>query len=297
MIDQDLRMVISIEMRGYRYKLSAMMRVVLRKLATRVTPGLLALAAIAVAAERPPVDLLLVQACDSSNSVVPREWRLELDGIAAAFRDREVLDAIKSGPRRRIAVALLVWADAEIPTETSDWFVIDSAESAEAFARLVEQFPRRPEGGTGIGSGIAEAVRMIRRSSFDAPRSVIDVSGDGSETPPRIPAVRLPEALSMANALGATINGLAIVNEEPDIEAYYREHVVTGPDNFVIVADDYETFARAYRLKLLREITATVSNLGVDRLNMLRLALRPDRTSSDGRSSRRSAFAIVRRGS
>ena len=216
-------------------------------------------AALASGGER--VDLVLVQACDASGSVVPREWKLELDGIAAAFRDPEILAAIKAGPRGRIAVALMSWADAGQPKDASKWFVIESRETAEAFAHLVEQFPRRPEGGTGIGSAIAEAIRMIEYSGFASTREIIDVSGDGSETPPRLPAVRLPEAISMANARGLTINGLAIVNEEPDIEKYYRGHVVTGPGHFVVLAEDYTSFGRAYRAKLLREITIQVSEL------------------------------------
>jgi hypothetical protein len=206
------------------------------------------------------VDVALVQACDTSGSVESREWRLELDGIAAAFRDPTVLAAIKAGPKGRIVAAIMTWADASRPKDMSNWYVIDSAESAEAFAKLVEKFPRRPEGGTGIGSGLAEAVRMILNNGFNASRQIVDISGDGSETPPREAAVRLPEAISTADAYGVTVNGLAIVNQEPDIENYYRDHVVTGPGHFVIRADDYKYFAAAYRLKLLRELSAIISD-------------------------------------
>ena len=231
------------------------LRVIILVLSLVSSPAL----ATAIAAEGEPVDLVLVQACDASGSVEPREWKLELDGIAAAFRNPEVLAAIKRGPRSRIAVVLLSWADAGRPKDVSAWFVIDSRETAEAFARMVEHFPRRPEGGTGIGSAIAEAVRMIQQSAFAPARKIIDVSGDGSETPPRLPAVRLPQAISMADAFGMTINGLAIVNEEPDIEQYYREHVVTGPDHFVVLADSYESFSHAYLVKLLRELAEKTS--------------------------------------
>ncbi len=53
-----------------------------------------------------------------------------------------------------------------------------------------------------------------------------------------------------------TINGLAIVNEEPDLEHYYRTEVIGGPGAFVIAAKDYEDFSRAILRKLLREIEA-----------------------------------------
>jgi hypothetical protein len=55
---------------------------------------------------------------------------------------------------------------------------------------------------------------------------------------------------------GTTINGLAIVNEEPDLEDYYREHVIGGPGAFALRADDYQAFARAILAKLLQEIGA-----------------------------------------
>jgi hypothetical protein len=213
------------------------------------------------------VDLALVQACDTSASVSPREWKLELDGVAAAFRDPGVIAAIRAGPRRRIAVALMTWADASQPKDMSNWYLIDSAETAEAFARLVEQFPRKPDGGDGIGSALAEAVSALDRSGFEATRKIVDISGDGSETPPREKAIVLPQAISLADASGVTVNGLAIVSDEPNIESYYEAHVVTGPGHFVVRADDYKYFAVAFRKKLLRELSAVVSN-GDSRLRM-----------------------------
>ena len=53
---------------------------------------------------------------------------------------------------------------------------------------------------------------------------------------------------------GITINGLAILNESPTLDLYYADHVIGGPDAFIITAHDYEDFARAIRLKLLKEI-------------------------------------------
>jgi hypothetical protein len=83
---------------------------------------------------------------------------------------------------------------------------------------------------------------------------VVDVSGDGRETVPREYVVLLPQARTMANALGVTINGLAITNEDPDLLSYYREAVRTGDDSFAMQATDYVDFALAMKRKLLREI-------------------------------------------
>ena len=66
----------------------------------------------------------------------------------------------------------------------------------------------------------------------------------------------------LRNALGlqqvppnVVINGLAIVDEEADLEDYYLGEVIAGAAAFVIVADGFADFAAAMRLKLLREIT------------------------------------------
>src|ERR1700757_3980094 len=50
------------------------------------------------------VDLLLVLAPDVSRSVDRPKFLLQRDGYAAAVSDPQVLDAIKSGPRGKIAL-------------------------------------------------------------------------------------------------------------------------------------------------------------------------------------------------
>lgn len=205
-------------------------------------------------AEGRPVDLTLVLAVDASGSVDDREFALQLAGIAAGFRDPKVRDAIKSGPEGCIAVMLLVWADHQAPKDRTDWFAICLEEDAEAFARVVETFPRKQNGATGIGEGIASAVRAIDTSGYQARRKVVDVSGDGRETAAREFVVLLPQARAMAFALGVTINGLAITNEDPGLLSYFVDKVRTGDGSFALAATDYEAFAEAMRRKLLREI-------------------------------------------
>jgi len=212
------------------------------------------------AAEILAVDVELVQAVDASGSVEPDEWRLELDGIAAAIRAPDVVAAIRAGRHGRIAMCLEIWADATRQQDLSDWFMIDSAASAEAFARMVERFPRRVHGGTGIGSAVAEGIRTMQAAPYQADRQIVDVSGDGSETPVREEAaILLPSAIAMAKSFGVTVNGLAITVQEPDLASYYRDHVTTGPGSFVIVANAYADYKDAIHMKLLRELTADVS--------------------------------------
>ena len=214
----------------------------------------LALPALPSQAQGLVVDLELVLAVDASGSVNETEYRLQTGGIAAGFRDPAVIDAIRRGNHGRIAVALVVWADATVPKDQSAWFTVSNAAEAEAFARVVETFPRRVVGGTGIGAGIAHSIRLIDSNAFQGTRRVVDVSGDGMETPPREFVVLIGQARDMARARGVTVNGLAILNEVPTLDIWYRNRVRTGPGSFVMTASGYEDFAAAMRAKLLREI-------------------------------------------
>jgi hypothetical protein len=58
-----------------------------------------------------------------------------------------------------------------------------------------------------------------------------------------------------AVGLGITINGLPILNEESDLDAYYRASVIGGNGAFCVPARDYRDFREAIRDKLVREIS------------------------------------------
>lgn len=211
------------------------------------------------------VDLELVLALDSSGSVDVSEWELQLNGVAQAIRDPLVLHAIQSGPNRRIAIAVIIWADALRHKERTDWYVIDSAQSAEAFAAMIESTPRTLAGETGIGAAVTEAIGMIRHNDIDGVRQVIDVSGDGIETPAppyRVYPDMLPSARSLASAFGITVNGLAIANDIPNLDQYFRENLISGAGSFAMKTVDYGSFAVALRDKLVREILAPLAETG-----------------------------------
>jgi hypothetical protein len=200
------------------------------------------------------VDLELALAVDASGSVDDGEFTLQLRGIAAGLRDPEVRKAIHSGPLGRIAVNLVIWAEPQVPKDMSGWQVIATDEDAERFAETVETFPRRLTGATGIGEGIASALRSFDGNGIAASRQTVDVSGDGRETPPREPTVLIGQARNMATARGVIINGLAILNEDQGLLDWYRQYVQTGPGSFVLSATGYEDFAEAMRRKLIKEI-------------------------------------------
>ena len=55
-------------------------------------------------------DLLLALAMDVSRSIDQSKFLLQREGYAAAISNLQVLDAIKSGPRKRIAVCFIDWS-------------------------------------------------------------------------------------------------------------------------------------------------------------------------------------------
>lgn len=202
-----------------------------------------------------PVDLALVLAVDVSASVDFDEFGLMIGGYAAAFRDAELLARATAGQRGAIAVALLFWAGPGARDLAMPWTRIADAAAAEAVAAAIEGAPRAiPAGGTALGEALVASAALAMRCPFPPSRRVIDVSGDG----PANAGIVASAGRDAAASLGITVNALAVVHEEPDLEAYYVAEVITGPGAFVQRAETYEDFADAIHRKLLREIGAAL---------------------------------------
>ena len=214
------------------------------------------------------VDLELVLAMDASGSISEHEYMLQLNGTADAFLDSNIQAAITSGPRGKIAVAIVLWSDAAFPKANSGWHILDDEASIIAFSNLVRKFNLTADnkmgangGGTGIGAGVAEAIRLIRENNLNGERMVVDVSGDGIETDFWFTrkTIMMPDAKLLAEINNVTINGLPILTRDhPDLDQYYRENVIFGPGAFIEKATDFDDFSRAIRRKLFREIAQPI---------------------------------------
>jgi Protein of unknown function (DUF1194) len=207
------------------------------------------------------VALKLVFAVDASDSIEDWEWRLELDGIAAALRDKDVQAAIDALPTHSVAVALLAWADLDGPRPNTGFKLIDSSAAADRFAGTVETFQRLTGGGTAMGEGVAASIRLMARAPFEANRQVVDVSGDGQEPISFFTekVMFMDRARALADSSGVIINGLSIDKQWPELFDWYRQNVATGPGAFVMHVATMRDFAASFKLKLLRELSAEVS--------------------------------------
>ncbi len=205
------------------------------------------------AAQENTVGLELVLAVDASSSVSAAEFALQMGGLARAFRRPEVVEAIRISGDLGIAVALVQWSDARKQFLAVKWHWLRDAAGAAAFAARIDAAPRYLiGGGTAIGGALKYATAQFQDNGFSGLRKIIDLSGDG-----RANQGAHPEPLrDAAVAQGITINGLAILNEDPAVDSYYRRYVIGGTGAFVMTANDYRAYGDAILAKLVREIAA-----------------------------------------
>lgn len=197
-----------------------------------------------------PVDVALVLAVDVSESVDAEEYQLQHEGIARAFENKAVVDAIRGGPHGAIEAMVLEWSDRDKQVVTAPWTRINDATSAAAFAAAVRASTRSSAGLTAIGDALLASGAALERLPDQADRRIIDVSGDGMANigpPPN-------EVRDTLVAQGIAINGLAILKTEPWLDQYYDQYVVGGEHSFLLKVEDFQSFATAIQQKLLGEL-------------------------------------------
>ena len=219
---------------------------------------ILAVAALLPAAQaqtpaQSDVSVALVLAVDTSFSVSNERFELQKQGYAAAFRNPQVLNAIRSLPTQSIAVTMFQWTGPLLHVVVVDWAAIKDERSANAFADAIAAAPRQLfRGGTSISGAIDYARELLARSPFKGARRIIDISGDGSNNSGRPVTVARDDAVGA----GVGINGLPILTVEPGLDRYYYDNVIGGPGAFMIPVANYDNFADAILKKLINEIAA-----------------------------------------
>ncbi len=197
------------------------------------------------------VALALVLAVDASGSVSNDRFELQKQGYAAAFRNRQVLNSIRSLATQSIAVTMMQWTGPQLHVQTVDWALAKDEASVSALAGAIEASQRQLfSGGTSISGAIDYSRVLLAASPFLGVRRVIDISGDGANNSGRPVTLARDEAVRD----GISINGLPILSLEPDLDRYYYDNVIGGPGAFMIPARNYDTFADAVLKKLITEI-------------------------------------------
>ena len=193
----------------------------------------------------------LVLAVDVSESVSAGRYMLQREGIARAFESPQLVAAIAAVPGG-IEALVLEWSDPEKIAITVGWTRIANRGSAAAFAAAVRATKRSSSGLTAIGPALLAAAAAFDYMPEEAGHKIIDISGDGMANFGVPPA----EVRDRLVAGGITINGLAILSEEPWLDEYYRKNVIGGAASFVLVAKDFDSFAEAILRKLVQEVAS-----------------------------------------
>jgi Protein of unknown function (DUF1194) len=197
------------------------------------------------------VAIELVLALDSSASMNAEEFDLQIQGLAAAFKDPAVLQAVKDLQPLGVAIAVTQWGGPGESRIVVPFTHIKTQRQAKAFGFRTSRGSRSFYAATtSIASAIEDSVALLEANGFLGQRRVIDVSGDGVDNS----GLDLSAARDMAAASGVTVNGLAIESEQPELLEYYQNNVIIGADSFAVRATDFKDYARAIREKLLKEL-------------------------------------------
>ena len=121
----------------------------------------------AASQDKVPVAIELVLALDSSASVDRAEFQLQLDGLAAAFRDPDVLAAVDRLQPLGAAVAVIQWGGPGETRTVLPFAHLENARDAKAFGfriGLIRRWMRASS--TSIATAIDDSNTLITSNAF-----------------------------------------------------------------------------------------------------------------------------------
>ncbi len=221
--------------------------------------ALLIAAALSIAAPvRADCRLALALGLDVSGSVNAREYRLQLDGVAAALISPDVQAALFSVPGTHVTLAVYQWGGAHQQQMLLDWTPLERPGDAAGVARhLNASGSRFDDPATAIGAAIEFGAALLDEKP-DCWRHTLDISGDGPSNAGADPGSVLHDSRLTVN--GLVVNPTGRDNTDKDLTGartlayHYRTHVIRGPSAFIETATDFADFERAMTRKLLREV-------------------------------------------
>ncbi|KPD13554.1 DUF1194 domain-containing protein [Phaeobacter sp. 11ANDIMAR09] len=192
-------------------------------------------------------DLALVLAVDVSGSVDATEYRIQMDGLAAGLRDGVVSEALVNAQAQ---VTLIQWSGRARQEISIPWTPTRTFDEVEALAQRVEATPRPWRNySTALGEALLLGLEQIVTGP-NCKRRVIDLSGDGPSNEGVEPATLKP----LMRQADVTVNAIAIEQSEPELTAYFYEHVIRGEGAFVETAHSFRDYPEKIRRKLVREV-------------------------------------------
>ncbi|MDB9838590.1 DUF1194 domain-containing protein [bacterium] len=195
-------------------------------------------------------DTALILTIDVSNSVDTSEYRLQTNGLVAALRDPEIVDAMV---RQEAAIAVVQWSGAARQELSIPWVRIRTSLDAARLAASAELMQRAfVLSDTAPAEAVLFSLGLFNQVP-DCKHKVIDVSGDG--TPNSGSETR--DAHNAAERAGVTINAIAIESMGLAITGFYKGAVITR-NGFVITARTHREYPDAIRRKIIRELSQVI---------------------------------------
>lgn len=197
--------------------------------------------------------LALQLGLDVSASVDEAEYRLQVDGLAAALLDPAVTEAFLNGPGP-VALSIFEWSGRFQQDVLVDWTMITSPADLLAIAEGIAATTRRSQD---FPTALGYALGFASTRFDEAPPCLfqtLDISGDGQNNDGFPPVA----AFAHFDFDDITVNGLAIGGASREIGEYYAAEVIHGPGAFVEFALNHDHFAEALRRKLERELRAMI---------------------------------------
>ena len=237
-------------------------------------PLLLAAACVSVAMVwLPPahaehtVDVNIVTALDTSDSIMRYEEWIELDGMIRAVSHPAFLAAVLAGRHRRVGFTAFTWSSHGDLRVVVPWVELGSAADMERVAYALANVSRRgdvafggdqdsseappsPDRMTDVSAALRYGLDLLAAAPHKAGRSVLNICGNGFDNVGEGPE----EAKGLALGAGVTVNAL-VIGKEPRLATYYKKRVAAGPGSFVIEArepaDIIDTMLRKFLSDLL----------------------------------------------
>lgn len=199
-------------------------------------------------------DIALMLAVDVSGSVDAHEYRIQMDGLAAALTDRTVMAALVAS---KAQVGLMQWSGSGRQSVVINWTPTLTDEDVYALAFEITTTPRLwRDFSTAIGEAMELSLPYFALQDA-CDRHVIDISGDGINNEGASPRDQWPAFL----AAGITVNALVIEDTGFPLTEWYEDNVITGPGAFAITANSYAEYPDQIIRKLYRELTEPISML------------------------------------
>ena len=195
--------------------------------------------------------LALILSMDVSNSIDAGEYAYQVNGLADALLDTEVMNVLT---RDQVALMVVQWSASDEQAAVLPWRRMNNPTDIQRFSGEVRQMQRSfVFSKTAVGNALSFSISQFNTVP-DCARRVIDVSGDGASNS----GIDTAAESRRAARLGIEINGVAIDIMGTSITEYYRRFVIT-PGGFVLTSTGFSDYPRTIRAKLLRELVKPAS--------------------------------------